>query len=84
MRYEAEIARLDGMSPAGAIRLAAAVGVRLDLLSIFPFMGRQVPEFGFAELREAVILGYRLFYLLDGDGITVTSFFHGAISLEDE
>ena len=53
-------------------------------LQLFPGLGRIVPEYGFGELRELLIERHRLLYLVHPDHIEIVTFFHGAMSLEDE
>jgi plasmid stabilization system protein ParE len=66
--------------PEAAARLGYALVEKTKLLSVFPFSGRVVPEFGDATIRELVLPPFRIVYRLDeGRRIAgVARFWHGA------
>ncbi len=49
-------------------------------LTEFPELGRMVPEFGEASIREIVVRSYRVIYRVDHDGLRVDiiRFWHAA------
>jgi toxin ParE1/3/4 len=52
-----------------------------ETLERTPRLGRVVPEFNRAELREIVYRDYRIVYLLDEGGVSVLRVVHGARDL---
>jgi toxin ParE1/3/4 len=52
-----------------------------SMLSDFANRGRVVPEFGNANIRELIVLKYRLIYLVADDRVTILGFIHGARQL---
>jgi toxin ParE1/3/4 len=51
-------------------------------LSVFPFAGRVVPEFGDDAIREVFAYSYRIVYRIDGNEITIAAVIHGKRILE--
>ncbi len=66
---------------------AARIGyeriVRAEGLAAFPMMGRVVPEFRRAELRELVCRSYRIIYRVQEEEhrVEIVRFWHGARGL---
>jgi plasmid stabilization system protein ParE len=54
-----------------------------DRLLQFPELGRIVPEFDQAALRELIVRPYRLVYRLQGEAIEIVTVFHGARMFPD-
>jgi plasmid stabilization system protein ParE len=54
-----------------------------DRLLRFPELGRVVPEFGQATLRELIVRPYRLVYRLRGEAVEIVTVFHGARMFPD-
>jgi plasmid stabilization system protein ParE len=54
-----------------------------DRLLRFPELGRVVPEFGQATLREFIVRPYRLVYRLRGEVVEIVTVFHGARMFPD-
>jgi toxin ParE1/3/4 len=50
----------------------------VDRISRFPRVGRMVPEFGQAILRELILGNYRLVYRIRKDVVEILTVFHGA------
>ncbi len=48
-----------------------------------PFVGRKVPEFNLAQMRERLIGPYRLVYLVTDVQVEVISIVHGARDLRE-
>lgn len=54
-----------------------------DRLQDYPRIGRKVPEAGYRdEIRELILQGYRIIYLLESDRIQVLTVVHGSRNLE--
>jgi plasmid stabilization system protein ParE len=52
-----------------------------EKLRDFPEIGREVPEFPEAEVRELVFQGYRIVYRLRGDRVQILTVVHGSRDL---
>ena len=52
-----------------------------DILNANPEIGRVVPEFKDQHIREILIRGYRLIYLLEGNMAVILRVIHGARDL---
>jgi len=50
----------------------------------FPQIGRIVPEFNCADIRELIYRNYRIIYHLQNDIITVLTVIHGARLIKDD
>ena len=70
-------------NPDAATRVGHALIARAELLTQFPEMGRVVPEFGQANLRELVYRSYRVIYRLKSSDqlIEIVGFWHAARGL---
>jgi plasmid stabilization system protein ParE len=51
-------------------------------LSEFPYIGRIVPEFGDASIREIFAYNYRILYKISADDINVATVIHGKRELD--
>jgi len=51
-------------------------------LSLFPFAGRVVPEFGDENIRERFAYSYRIIYRVQEETITIAAVIHGKRLLE--
>ena len=67
-------------NPQAALRLGRALVAALRSLEAFPQLGRVVPEFNQASLREIVRRPYRIIYQVNdaAERIEVIRFWHGA------
>ena len=67
-------------NPDAAARVGYELVVHAERLSNFPELGRIVPEFGRADLREIVVRSYRVIYRLRPacGQIQIVRFWHGA------
>ena len=72
-------------SPERALSLARLLVSSIKRLSDFPEMGRVVPEFADASIREIVVRSYRVIYRVDhGDRrVDVARFWHAARGTPD-
>jgi plasmid stabilization system protein ParE len=61
-------------SAALATRIVSAV----ERLEAFPMLGRMVPEYDHANLREIIVGNYRVVYNLDGPDIGIVAVSHGS------
>ena len=52
-------------------------------LSDFPESGRIVPEFERQDLREILVLPYRVIYRLDRDYVEIIAVYHAAQQIEE-
>lgn len=62
-----------------AARIVRAVGRLTD----FPRSGRIVPEVGRDDVREVIIMNYRVIYRLTSDLVEIVTVHHGARTLGD-
>ena len=67
-------------NPDAAVRLGYELITRVETLADFPEMGRQVPEFHEADLREIICRSYRIIYRLQRshEKVEIVRFWHGA------
>ena len=72
-------------SPARAVGFGQLLLSSAKRLSEFPEMGRVVPEFGDASIREIVVRSYRVIHRVDhGDcRVDIARFWHGARGTPD-
>lgn len=56
----------------------------VSLLKVNPEIGRVVPEFSDAAVRELIVGNYRVIYRLRADVVEILTVFHGARLLGDE
>ncbi len=82
LAFEEICERLLELSPAAAERFATRVLEVLARLSMFPEIGRVVPEEDNPRLREVIVDPYRLIYRLHADGLTLETIIHGSLRLE--
>ena len=50
----------------------------VEVLEVFPEIGRIIPEIGDSDARELIRGSYRIMYLIRGDYVFVTQIIHGA------
>ena len=55
---------------------------RVEILSDFPEIGRQVPEYMKKEIREIIEGNYRLFYKISKKGIFIIRVHHSARNIK--
>ncbi len=67
-------------NPDAALRMGYELITRAESLTQFPEIGRNVPEFRLADLREIICRSYRIIYRLKRDEqcIQIVRFWHGA------
>lgn len=52
-------------------------------LQYHPYIGRMVPELGYREdVRELIVHGYRIVYLVNVDTVQILTIVHGSRNLE--
>ncbi|MBQ6991373.1 MAG: type II toxin-antitoxin system RelE/ParE family toxin [Clostridia bacterium] len=49
---------------------------RINQLSLFPYMGRYVPEFNSKTIREIIYKSYRIIYYIDSKNIYILKILH--------
>lgn len=64
-------------SPANARRVLVAALAEAASLENFSERGRIVPELGDPQIRELLVLNYRLLYRVSDDHVTVVAFLRG-------
>lgn len=65
-------ATLDRYSSAYSVTLAQTLRKEAERLTLFPFSGRVVPEWGNPAYREVIVLRhYRLIYRLEPDAVLI-------------
>ena len=57
------------------------MGLRGDQIAEFPLSGRQVREFGYAQVREVIEGEYRILYHVLPDRIEILAVVHGSMDL---
>ena len=69
-----------GHNPDAAVRTGYALIARAEGLAAFPEIGRVVPEFRRADLREVIHRTFRVIYRLkrDAEVVEIVRFWHGA------
>ncbi len=67
---------LEGTSPAYASAVVGRLYHAAERLEAFPNSGRVVPEFEVEHVRELVVAGYRILYLLSGERVEVLTVVH--------
>ncbi|MBK6560202.1 type II toxin-antitoxin system RelE/ParE family toxin [Candidatus Amarobacter glycogenicus] len=75
------VARLNAFSEGSGDRFADRLYERVKNLEHSPFLGRRVPEFESAFLRELIHRGYRVFYEAFPDRIEIFAIRHGRQSV---
>lgn len=76
--------RLNTFSAGAGDRFAERIRLRVELLELCPLMGRLVPEYDVAEIRELVEPPYRIFYEVFPDRVEVFAIRHGRERLPRE
>ncbi len=71
-------------SPRYAELFAQRVFQTVDQLGEFPRMGRMVPEIGEDSIREVIVQGYRVVYVLSAGDVVLLTIHHGARPLFDD
>ncbi len=49
---------------------------KIEYLSMFPYMGRKIPEFNNVNYRELIYKSYRIFYKIDSNVYILKIFHH--------
>ncbi len=68
-------------APFYAINFVERILQDIEKLSVFPKIGRIVPEFKKESLREIQFHNYRIVYKLDKDRIFIVSLCHGSMDI---
>lgn len=61
-----------------AALLIQRIFASVDRLTMFPYSGRVVPEFGREEIREVIVGSYRVIHLVENDVVFVLTIQHAA------
>lgn len=69
-------------APFYAINFVERILQDIEKLSVFPKIGRIVPEFKKESLREIQFHNYRIVYKLDKDRIFIVSLCHGSMDIK--
>jgi addiction module RelE/StbE family toxin len=64
-----------------ASKLTDGIIATVEKLEEFPMLGRLVPEFQRADLRELIYQTYRIVYLCEDDAVVIVRVIHGARDL---
>ena len=65
-------------SASAAVKLGDAFEAAADRLTLYPELGRVVPEFSDRSIRELIVQEYRFLYRVEGDHVTVLTLVHGS------
>jgi toxin ParE1/3/4 len=68
-------------SPAYAINFAERITLAVDHLKAFPKLGRIVPEYQDASVRELIVGNYRIVYKIRGSRIGIAAIAHASREL---
>lgn len=68
-------------SPAYAINFAERIIIAVDRLETFPKLGRIVPEYQDASVRELIVGNYRIVYRIQGNRIGIAAIAHASRDL---
>lgn len=68
-------------SPAYAINFAERIILAVDRLEAFPKLGRIVPEYQDAGVRELIVGNYRIVYKLHGNHVGIAAIAHASRDL---
>jgi toxin ParE1/3/4 len=68
-------------SPAYAINFAERIALAIDRLETFPKLGRIVPEYQDANVRELIVGNYRIVYKIRGSRIGIAAIAHASREL---
>ncbi|OHB99765.1 MAG: hypothetical protein A2Z57_07780 [Planctomycetes bacterium RIFCSPHIGHO2_12_39_6] len=68
-------------SPFYAINFVERILQDIEKLSIFPKIGRIVPEFKKEHIREIIFHNYRIVYKAEKDCVFIVSICHGSIDI---
>ena len=66
-----------------AIRLIERVFQVIEKLNYFPESGRVVPEINDKNIRELILMNYRIIYKIDKDFIYILAIIHGSRNISD-
>jgi len=69
--------------PRSADRLVERIVRSTRHIESFPEMGRVVPEIGRGDVRELIVGGYRVIYLVRSERVEIHAVWHGARRLRD-
>lgn len=75
--------RLNEFSSGSGTRWGANVMERMDLLELFPYRGRVIPEIAVETIRELLLGDYRAWYRITVEQIEVLGVFHGGMSMDE-
>ena len=64
-------------NPEAAERWVTRLIERVSPLEDFPEMGHVVPEYEDSRVRELLVRGYRIFYVVRGDTVCIATVFEG-------
>ncbi len=56
---------------------------RVDLLGLFPYRGRVIPEIAIETIRELLLGDYRAWYRITVEQIEILGVFHGGVSMDE-
>lgn len=68
-------------SPAYAINFAERIILAVDRLETFPKLGRIVPEYQDANVRELIVGNYRIIYKIQGNRVGIAAIAHASRDL---
>ena len=68
-------------SPAYAAHFAERITLAVDRLETFPKLGRMVPEYQDASVRELIVGHYRIVYRLQGSRVGIAAIAHASRDL---
>jgi toxin ParE1/3/4 len=68
-------------SPAYAVNFAERIILAIDRLETFPKLGRIVPEYQDASVRELIVGNYRIVYRIQGNRIGIAAIAHASRDL---
>ncbi len=71
------IIRLNAFAPGAGERFAERARIRAQGLEDYPYMGRVVPEFKVAVIREVILPPYRMYYEVFPDRVEIFAIRHG-------
>jgi addiction module RelE/StbE family toxin len=54
----------------------------VETCSLFPLMGREVPELHDRDIREVIVYKYRVIYRVEAEAIKIGAVIHGSRELE--
>ena len=66
-----------------ALRLIERVFQVIERLKLFPESGRVVPEINDSNIRELILMNYRIIYKIDQDFIYILAIIHGSRNISN-